>query len=197
MKRIIIRLITIELKNHPQFYEISDLERRVTVILENCYDLAGSESKVIDSLKFVARMLSYKNKNITSSKNSKRFLLECFEIVVIIKNICLNDDFSFLVKEIIRGLDPEQVETVSFLEYLAITGLHESVSFQYFLNGLVEHVTPECMPVNDDPRYYNTPENGFYHDLEGEFCLLTVSDLSLLAYLETLDSFVTRNTRKW
>lgn len=98
------------------------------------------------------------------------------EIVTKMKFICTSDDFSILVKGIILGLDPEKdYDLVSFLEYLAITGLHESVPFQYFLNSLDDEVFP-----------FATPETMIYYDSEGDVCLLNESDLSLLARLETL-----------
>jgi hypothetical protein len=91
------------------------------------------------------------------------------------KFICASDDFSILVKAIIRGLDPEKdYDMVSFLEYLAITGLHESVPFQYYWNSL------------DDKTPFGIPETTTYYDSEGEVCLLNESDLSLLAQLEKL-----------
>jgi hypothetical protein len=93
------------------------------------------------------------------------------------KYICVSDDVAILVKGIIRGLDPEtHYDLISFLEYLAITGLHESVPFQYFWNSLDDG---EVFPLD-------TPETMIYYDSEGEVCLLNESDLSLLARLEKL-----------
>jgi hypothetical protein len=93
-----------------------------------------------------------------------------------IKYICLSENFSTLVKTTIRGLDPEkELETVSLFEYLAITGLHESVPVQYFWNSLNEQPTIDVATIEN-----------VYYDLEGKPCLLTESDISLLAYLEKL-----------
>lgn len=186
MKRVVINLITTELalrfaSEQRRFFSTSSLEKIVTVILDNSYDLCVNSRATLDinSLTLIARLLSYRNQNpiiITDSNNSKDYILTCLEIVTKIKSICLSDDFSILVKSIIRGLDSEKnYEMVSFLEYLAITGLHESLSFQYLWNSLDDQITP-----------FGIPEKMIYYDLESEVCLLTESDFSILAQLERL-----------
>jgi hypothetical protein len=187
MKIVIIRLITTKLRlefatEQRRFFGWS-LENLVTQVIDNSYDLAVNSRATlrIDSLTLVARLLSYRNQNpimITDSSNSsKEFIRSCLEIVTKMKFICVSDDFSILVKAIIRGLDPEKhYDMVSFLEYLAITGLHESVPFQYFWNSLdADEVVP-----------FGIPETTIYYDSENEVCLLNESDLSLLARLEEL-----------
>jgi hypothetical protein len=186
MRRVVIKCITTELalrfaSEQRRFFTTSSLESITTVILENSYDLVVNSRATlnIDSLTLMARLLSYRNQNpiiITDSNNSKDFILICLQIVIKLKSICLSDDFSILVKSIIRGLDSENnYETVSFLEYLAITGLHESVPFQFLWNSLDDQITS-----------FGIPEHMIYYDLEGEVCLLTELDLSILAQLEKL-----------
>ena len=103
------------------------------------------------------------------------------------KFICVSDHVAILVKGIIRGLDPEtHYDLISFLEYLAIIGLYESVSFQYFWNSL----------DGDQVFPFDTPEITIYYDSEGEVCLLNELDLSLLARLEKLSDLSPRLSDK-
>jgi hypothetical protein len=186
MKGVIIRIITTQLSlefatEQRRFFGRSSLNTIVAFLIDNSYDLCVNSRVTlrIDSLTLIARLLSFRNQNpilITDSNTNKDFILSCLEIVTKLKFICVSDDFSILVKAIIRGLDPEKhYDMISFLEYLAITGLHESVPFQYFWNSLDHEVTP-----------FGIPETTTYYDSEGEVCLLNESDLSLLAQLEKL-----------
>jgi hypothetical protein len=180
-KHAVIALIAtdllLEFASDRRFYNRSDLENRV--IITNSYDLCvhSEAGQRIDSLTLTARLLSYRNRTrISDYTSNKEFIEGCFEIIVMIKYICLSENFSTLVKTTIRGLDPEkELETVSLFEYLAITGLHESVPVQYFWNSLNEQPTIDVATIEN-----------VYYDLEGKPCLLTESDISLLAYLEKL-----------
>jgi hypothetical protein len=187
MKGVIIRIITTKLSlefatEQRRFFGWSSLNTIVTFLIDNSYDLCGKGGTLrINSLTLIARLLSFRNQNaimITDNNTTnKDFILSCLEIVTIMKYICVSDDVANLVKGIIRGLDPEmEYDLISFLEYLAITGLHESVPFQYFWNSLDDG---EVFP-------FDTPETMIYYDSEGEVCLLNESDLSLLARLEKL-----------
>jgi hypothetical protein len=181
-KQALVSIITAELglefALERRFYDRRDLESIVGFIITNSHDLCvrSEATRRIDSLTLTARLLSYRNKTrISGFTNNKEFIQGCFEIIVMIKHICLSENFAILVKSIIRGLDPEkELETISLLEYLAITGLHESVPIQYFWNSL-----------DDQPIAVSKIDN-VYYDLQGEPCLLTESDISLLAYLEKL-----------
>jgi predicted ribonuclease YlaK len=152
-----------------------------TFLINNSYDLCGKGISLrINTLTLIARLLSFRNQNaitLTDNNTNKDFILSCLEIVTKLKYICVSDDVAILVKGIIRGLDAEtQYDLICFLEYLAITGLHESVPFQYFWNSLDDG---EVFP-------FDVPETTIYYDSENEVCLLTESDLSLLARLEKL-----------
>jgi predicted ribonuclease YlaK len=152
-----------------------------TFLINNSYDLCGKGVSLrINTLTLIARLLSFRNQNaitLTDNNTNKDFILSCLEIVTKLKYICVSDDVAILVKGIIRGLDAEtQYDLICFLEYLAITGLHESVPFQYFWNSLDDG---EVFP-------FDVPETTIYYDSENEVCLLTESDLSLLARLEKL-----------
>jgi predicted ribonuclease YlaK len=185
MKRIVIKVITTALelefaREQRRFFDWSSLNTITTFLINNSYDLCGKGVTLrINSLTLIARLLSFRNQNaitITDNNTNKDFILSCLEIVTKMKYICVSDDVAILVKGIIRGLDPEKYDTVSFLEYLAITGLHESVPFQYFWNSLdADEVIP-----------FGIPETTIYYDSENEVCLLNESDLSLLARLEEL-----------
>jgi hypothetical protein len=186
MKRLVIKVITTELelefaREQRRFFDWSSLNTITTFLINNSYDLCGKGVTLrINSLTLIARLLSFRNQNtitITDNNTNKDFILSCLEIVTKMKYICVSDNVAILVKGIIRGLDPEtHDDLISFLEYLAITGLHESVPFQYFWNSLDDG---EVFP-------FDTPETMIYYDSEGEVCLLNESDLSLLARLEKL-----------
>jgi predicted ribonuclease YlaK len=186
MKRVVIQVISTKLelefaREQRRFFDWSSLNTITTFLINNSYDLCGKGVSLrINTLTLIARLLSFRNQNaitLTDNNTNKDFILSCLEIVTKLKYICVSDDVAILVKGIIRGLDAEtQYDLICFLEYLAITGLHESVPFQYFWNSLDDG---EVFP-------FATPETMIYYDSEGEICLLNESDLSLLARLEEL-----------
>jgi predicted ribonuclease YlaK len=186
MKRVVIQVISTKLelefaREQRRFFDWSSLNTITTFLINNSYDLCGKGVSLrINTLTLIARLLSFRNQNaitLTDNNTNKDFILSCLEIVTKLKYICVSDDVAILVKGIIRGLDAEtQYDLICFLEYLAITGLHESVPFQYFWNSLDDG---EVFP-------FDVPETTIYYDSENEVCLLTESDLSLLARLEKL-----------
>jgi predicted ribonuclease YlaK len=186
MKRVVIQVISTKLelefaREQRRFFDWSSLNTITTFLINNSYDLCGKGISLrINTLTLIARLLSFRNQNaitLTDNNTNKDFILSCLEIVTKLKYICVSDDVAILVKGIIRGLDAEtQYDLICFLEYLAITGLHESVPFQYFWNSLDDG---EVFP-------FDVPETTIYYDSENEVCLLTESDLSLLARLEKL-----------